>query len=168
MKATQESKCNEYLRNTLQTRFTAEEVKSTLELNTLSLATETCLLGVKVAIDSLDQCKNTIIPLLTQIKGKAQRISSAQGPIHRMLTDMGALEFQFKHLSGCYTTLAAKHPSLSSSRDSFNADWWEATGYYLKFVKRSLMSAKKENPPDQYMLANLNRNLLTAMLSGMS
>ena len=76
------------------------------------------------------------------------------------------LDFQFKRMSECHIYLVRSASTPTARSDPLEVEWWETSSVYLIFLKKLIKRAKRR--PDLYNLALYQRQLLTAILSGVS
>ena len=94
-------------------------------------------------------------------------VRTRYGKAHYYCMELAAFDFQFRRMSFCYVHKIKGDKSVKKS-DPLHKEWWKATDLYLNMVRRGIKEANEEASVDWYCVAQLNRQLLTAMLSGVA
>jgi hypothetical protein len=89
------------------------------------------------------------------------------GKVHLYSMEFTSWDFQFRRMSFYYVHKIKADKSVKKS-NPIHKEWWKATELYLNLIRRGIKEATEESNVDWYCVAILNRQLLTAMLSGVA
>jgi hypothetical protein len=106
-------------------------------------------------------------PSFQVMRSGNQIVRVPKGKMYYYSIELAAWDFQFRRMSFCYVHKIKADKSVAKS-DPVHKKWWKVTDLYLNMVRRGIKEANEEASVDWYCVAQLNRQLLTAMLSGVA